>query len=67
MAMFQLAGPVSWDSIDISVKELVPVVVTAALWEEKWRQRHVCTHSDNMAVVSVSNQGLLVLNSPCTY
>ena len=51
--MFQLAWPASWVSIDISVKELVPVVVAAALWGEKWLQRHVCTHSDNMAVVSV--------------
>ena len=50
--MYQLAWPVSWDSIDISVKELVPVVMAAALWGEQWRQRHVCTHSDNMAVVS---------------
>ena len=56
-AMFQLAWPVSWDIIDISVKELVPVVVAAALWGEKWRQRHVCIHSDNMAVVSVIKSG----------
>ena len=55
--MFQLAWPVSWDIIDISVKELVPVVVAAALWGEKWRQRHVCIHSDNMAVVSVIKSG----------
>ena len=55
--MFQLAWPVSWDTIDISVKELVPVVVAAALWGEKWRQRHVCNHSDNMAVVSVIKSG----------
>ena len=57
MAMFQLVWPVSWDIIDISVKELVPVVVAAALWGEKWRQRHVCIHSDNMAVVSVIKSG----------
>ena len=56
-AMFQLAWPVSWNSVDISVKELVPVVVAAALWGEKWRKRHVCIHSDNVAVVSVIKSG----------
>jgi len=51
--MFQLAWPTSRGSIDISVKELVPVVVTAALWGERWQQRQVCFDSNNMAVVWV--------------
>ena len=38
---------------DISVKQLVPVVVAAALWGGLWRGKHICFHSDNMAVVSI--------------
>ena len=33
------------------------MVMAAALWGEKWRQRHVCIHSDNMAVASVIKSG----------
>ena len=28
-------------------------MVAAAWWGEKWRQRHVCIHSDNVAVAVV--------------
>ena len=42
-----------WEEIDISVKQLVPVVVAAALWGGLWRGKHICFHSDNMAVVSI--------------
>ena len=52
-AFFQLVWPCGWDNVDISVKELVPVVVAAALWGEKWKQKHICFHSDNMAMVSI--------------
>ena len=34
-------------------EKLVPVVVAAALWGVLWRGKHVCFHSDNMAVVSI--------------
>ena len=42
-----------WEEIDILVKQLVPVVVAAALWGGLWRGKHICFHSDNMAVVSI--------------
>ena len=42
-----------WEEIDISVKQLVPVVVAAAPWGGLWRGKHICFHSDNMAVVSI--------------
>jgi hypothetical protein len=45
--------PKDWVNVDISVKELVPVVVAAALWGWHWTSKHVCFHSDNMAVVSI--------------
>ena len=52
-AFFQLVWPYGWDSVDISVKELVPVVVATELWGEKWKRKHICFHSDNMAVVFI--------------
>ena len=39
-----------------SCKELVPVVVVAALWGSSWAGHHVCFHSDNMAVVTILNK-----------
>ena len=53
LGYFQLEWPLGWEEIDISVKELVPVVVAAALWGGLWRGKHICFHSDNMAVVSI--------------
>ena len=29
------------------------MVVAAELWGEKWKWKHICFHSDNMAVVSI--------------
>ena len=50
---FQLEWLRGWEEIDISVKELVPVVVAAALWGGLWRGKHICFHLDNMVVVSI--------------
>lgn len=38
--------------IDISVQELVPVVSAAGPWGKQWSGKHLCSHSDNMAIVS---------------
>lgn len=53
LGWFQARWPADWDEIDISAKELVPVVVAAALWGGRWAGQHICFHSDNMAVVAV--------------
>ena len=50
---FQMQWPSCWEEIDIVVKELVPIVVAAALWGSHWSQLHVCFHCDNMAVVAI--------------
>ena len=50
---FQLSWPSSWALINIAVKELVPVVVAAALCGHHWRGAKVCFHSDNLAVVAI--------------
>ena len=39
--------------MDSLVKELVPIVMAAALWGSRWRRSYVCLHSDNMAVVAM--------------
>ena len=41
------------DSVDISIKELVPIVVSAALWSRIWSGSRVCFHTDNMSVVAI--------------
>ena len=54
---FNFAWPEFWATVDISVKELVPVVVAAALWGRFWYRTHVCFHSDNTAVVAMLTSG----------
>ena len=50
---FSTKWPESWSVIDISVKELVPLVLAAALWGSQWRGQQVLFRVDNMAVVKV--------------
>ena len=50
---FKVQWPASWSDVAIAQKELVPVVMAAAVWGHQWQGCHVCFHSDNMAVVSV--------------
>jgi len=52
----QAHWPTGWHDIDISVKELVPVVAAAALWGNRWSRQYVCFHCDNIAVVAVLNK-----------
>ena len=49
--------PADWAPINIMVKELVPVVIAAALWGRYWTRQLVIFHIDNMAVVEVLNKG----------
>ena len=50
---FQLEWPDSWTAIGIAAKELVPVVIAAALWGANWNRACVCFRSDNQAVVEI--------------
>ena len=50
---FQFQWRNEWTDRSIATKELIPVVVAAALWGRSWEGRHVCFHSDNMTVVSI--------------
>ena len=44
-----------WSSVHITVKELVPIVVACALWENQWKGATVLCRCDNAAVVSIVN------------
>lgn len=54
---FQLKWPHQWSTVNIAVKELVPVVASAAIWGKDWSRSTVLFRSDNMAVVQVLNAG----------
>ena len=53
LSFFQVQWPLSWNTVDIVTKELVPVVMAAALWGMHWYRSHVCFHVDNEAVVAI--------------
>ena len=53
VAYFRLPWPQQWDSVGITAKELLPLVITAGLWGQAWTGHHVLFHVDNMSVVRV--------------
>ena len=55
---FQFQWSDGWADRSIASKEMIPVVVAAALWGKSWAGHHICFHSDNMAVVSVLTNAL---------
>ena len=50
---FQLQWPPSWQDIHITAKELVPIVISAAIWGPQWARQGINFRCDNMAVVSL--------------
>ena len=54
---FQLQWPTNWENEHISAKEIVPIVLTAALWDRSWLQSRVLFHSDNSQVVTAITTG----------
>ena len=47
---FQITWPEDWHSIHITAKELLPVIVAAAIWGSRWSRQRICFRCDNMAV-----------------
>ncbi len=39
---FKVPWPSDWQSVDIYIKELVPVAIAAAIWGPWWSGLHVC-------------------------
>ena len=54
---FQDQWPASWSSANITAKELLPIVLAAAVWGPGWRGLAVEFQCDNQAVVSMVNSG----------
>ena len=52
-AWFNQEWPSCWSEKDISAKELIPIVLAAALWGPHWPGKQVLFHTDNLAVVQV--------------
>ena len=50
---FQLEWPEIWQPFHITAKELLPIVLAAALWGGLWKRTCVCFKCDNMAVVDI--------------
>ena len=54
---FQLRWPDAIQETQITVKELVPIVLAAAVWGTSWMGRNVMSYCDNAAVVAILNKG----------
>ena len=50
---FQGQWPPLWRDRNITAKELLPIVLAAALWGPMWQGRAVCFRCDNAAIVHV--------------
>ena len=48
---FQLQWPSQLGDLNIAVKELIPIIISAAIWGHAWHNQRVVFRSDNMAVV----------------
>ena len=54
---FQYQWPQSYQSHHITVKELLPIVIAAAIWGHSWENQSVLCRCDNEAVVHIINTG----------
>ena len=54
---FQLPWPIKWSSINIMTKELVPVIISCAVWGPLLKQRSTEFHCDNQGLVADINKG----------
>ena len=46
---FQVQWPESWSEINIAIKEMVPVVISVAIWGREWAKSLLLVRTDNMA------------------
>ena len=54
---FQLRWPETSRELHITVKELAPIVLAAAVWGREWKGKCVMSYCDNAAVVAIINKG----------
>ena len=58
-AWLQTRWPPTWVEVSIAVKELLPIVLAAAVWGRRWSHGRVLFRSDNQAVVAALFHGRL--------
>ena len=54
-AWFQFRWPIAWAAIHITSKELLPIVMSCALWGHNWKGRTIKCVRDHAAVVSITS------------
>ena len=47
----------SSENIDISIKEMIPIVIAAEIWGESWERRRILFHTDNQAAFATLKSG----------
>ena len=52
------AWPPSSENIDISIKEMIPIVIAAEIWGGSWGRRCIFFHTYNQAVFATLKSGL---------
>ena len=50
---FQIPWDKSTQSLQIAIKEMIPIIVAVCIWGHKWSRRKVIARCDNTAVVAV--------------
>ena len=53
---FQVKWPAKWEGVSIAIKEMIPIVVAAAIWDPSWSRSAILFRCDNAAVVEVVNK-----------
>ena len=56
---FQFAWPPAWHEASIAAKELLPILISVAIWGKSWMIASVEFVCDNLAVVQVLNLRLV--------
>ena len=54
---FQYRWSPTTSTFNITIKELLPIVVAAAIWGHHWEGKSICCQCDNEAVVHIINTG----------
>ena len=54
---FQFQLPISWATVHITIKELLPIVTSCAIWGSNWRGKTIKCTCDNAAVLAIINSG----------
>ena len=52
---FQLEWPSLWTGVQITIKELLSVVMAVALWGKHWHGKSIRCRCDNAAAVAIVN------------